>query len=159
MTNNVVFRYISVDEIEFFYYFVESQGNPGADPVLLYLNGGPGCSGLNGFFYQIGGYSFLLLKFVIVLMSKFTPMILSILCFLFLGPLKFNITDYTGGLPTLMYEPETWTKVCNNLISVVFPRMVDLNKISPDLSSRSFLHENVDHIKLDLTSSVFQLTC
>ncbi|KAL6209970.1 hypothetical protein ACLB2K_020908 [Fragaria x ananassa] len=71
--------YISVDDIEFFYYFVESEGNPAADPVLLYLNGGPGCSGLNGFFYQI-------------------------------GPLKFNISDYTGGLPTLMYEPETWTK-------------------------------------------------
>ncbi|KAM5549725.1 serine carboxypeptidase-like 18 [Rosa sericea] len=74
--------YISVDGIEFFYYFVESEGNPGADPVLLYLNGGPGCSGLNGFFYQI-------------------------------GPLKFNITDYTGGLPTLMYEPETWTKTAS----------------------------------------------
>jgi hypothetical protein len=23
------------------------------------------------------------------------------------GPLKFNITDYTGGLPTLIYEPNT----------------------------------------------------
>ncbi|XP_004289769.1 PREDICTED: serine carboxypeptidase-like 18 [Fragaria vesca subsp. vesca] len=74
--------YISVDDIEFFYYFVESEGNPAADPVLLYLNGGPGCSGLNGFFYQI-------------------------------GPLKFNISDYTGGLPTLMYEPETWTKTAS----------------------------------------------
>ena len=100
-----MFRYISVGEIEFFYYFVESQGNPGTDPLFLYLNGGPGCSGLNGFFYQIGMYFFLLLLmfnfcFVIVFMSKFTPfnlMILSILCFLFLGPLKFNILDYTEG--------------------------------------------------------------
>lgn len=62
-----MFRYISVDEIEFFYYFVESQGNPGADPLFLYLNGGPGCSGLNGFFYQIGMYSFLLLLMFSVL--------------------------------------------------------------------------------------------
>lgn len=48
------YRYISVGNVEFFYYFVESEGNPGADPLLLYINGGPGCSGLNGFFYQIG---------------------------------------------------------------------------------------------------------
>ncbi|CBI25151.3 hypothetical protein VitviT2T_003714 [Vitis vinifera] len=46
--------YVSVGDIEFFYYFVESQGNPGADPLILYMNGGPGCSGLNGFFYQVG---------------------------------------------------------------------------------------------------------
>ncbi|KAK7822428.1 serine carboxypeptidase-like 18 [Quercus suber] len=45
--------YISVGEVEFFYYFVESEGNPGADPLLLYINGGPGCSALNGLLYQI----------------------------------------------------------------------------------------------------------
>ncbi|KAL4621830.1 hypothetical protein ACB092_06G256700 [Castanea dentata] len=76
--------YISVGEGEFFYYFVESEGNPRADPLLLYINGGPGCSALNGFLYQI-------------------------------GPLKFNIADYTGGLPTLIYEPNTWTKTANVL--------------------------------------------
>ncbi|KAK9988686.1 hypothetical protein SO802_028925 [Lithocarpus litseifolius] len=76
--------YISVGEVEFFYYFVESEGYPGADPLLLYINGGPGCSALNGFLYQI-------------------------------GPLKFNISDYTGGLPTLLYEPNTWTKTANVL--------------------------------------------
>nr|XP_023905717.1 serine carboxypeptidase-like 18 isoform X2 [Quercus suber] len=76
--------YISVGEVEFFYYFVESEGNPGADPLLLYINGGPGCSALNGLLYQI-------------------------------GPLKFNITDYNWGLPTLIYEPNTWTKTANVL--------------------------------------------
>lgn len=56
-------------------------------------------------------------------MSKFTPFnltILSILCFLFLGPLKFNISDYTGGLPTLIYEPSTWTQVYKNLTAASF---------------------------------------
>ncbi|XP_075672601.1 serine carboxypeptidase-like 17 [Castanea sativa] len=74
--------YITVGNVEFFYYFIESEGFPGADPLLLYYNGGPGCSGLNGFLYQI-------------------------------GPLKFNITDYTGGLPTLIYEPSSWSKTAN----------------------------------------------
>ena len=55
-----VYRYISVGEVEFFYYFVESEGNPGADPLLLYINGGPGCSALNGFLYQIGMIFFFL---------------------------------------------------------------------------------------------------
>ncbi|KAI4387042.1 hypothetical protein MLD38_004906 [Melastoma candidum] len=71
--------YVSVGDVEFFYYFMESEGNPRSDPVLLYMNGGPGCSGLNGLFYQI-------------------------------GPLRFNITDYDGGLPTLIYEQSSWTK-------------------------------------------------
>jgi len=56
-------RYISVGEVEFFYYFVQSTGNPGADPLLLFMNGGPGCSGLNAFLYQIGQFLLLLLHY------------------------------------------------------------------------------------------------
>ncbi|KAL6313119.1 hypothetical protein AAG906_021650 [Vitis piasezkii] len=75
-------EYVSVGDIELFYYFVESQCNPGADPLILYINGGPGCSGLNGFVYQV-------------------------------GPVAFNTTDYTGGLPTLLLYPHSWTKTAN----------------------------------------------
>lgn len=39
-----------------FYWFVESQGNPSKDPVLLWTNGGPGCSGLTGFFTEHGPF-------------------------------------------------------------------------------------------------------
>ncbi|GKB45189.1 peptidase S10, serine carboxypeptidase, alpha/beta hydrolase fold protein [Tanacetum coccineum] len=46
------------DDVEFFYYFVESQRNPLEDPLLLYLSGGPGVSGLSTFLYQIGPLSF-----------------------------------------------------------------------------------------------------
>ncbi|KAL6347616.1 hypothetical protein AAG906_026144 [Vitis piasezkii] len=74
--------YVSVGDIELFYYFVESQCNPGADPLILYINGDPGCSGLNGFVYQV-------------------------------GPVAFNTTDYTGGLPTLLLYPHSWTKTAN----------------------------------------------
>jgi hypothetical protein len=50
-------RYVSVNETngrELFYYFVESEGNPATDPVVLWLNGGPGCSSFDGFIYEHG---------------------------------------------------------------------------------------------------------
>ncbi|KAF2294093.1 hypothetical protein GH714_007445 [Hevea brasiliensis] len=46
--------YVTVNESELFYLFVESQGKPKQDPLLVYLIGGPGCSALNGFFFQTG---------------------------------------------------------------------------------------------------------
>ncbi|KVH80021.1 hypothetical protein Ccrd_025499 [Cynara cardunculus var. scolymus] len=46
------------DSMQVFYYFVESQRSPLDDPLLLYLAGGPGYSGLYPFLYQIGPLSF-----------------------------------------------------------------------------------------------------
>lgn len=40
-----------------FYYFVESERSPKEDPVVLWLNGGPGCSSFDGFVYEHGMYS------------------------------------------------------------------------------------------------------
>ncbi|KAJ0011152.1 hypothetical protein Pint_33645 [Pistacia integerrima] len=50
--------YISVNESELFYYFIESQGNPEEDPLFLWLTGGPGCSSFNGLIYEIGPMEF-----------------------------------------------------------------------------------------------------
>ncbi|KAG1675635.1 putative serine carboxypeptidase F41C3.5 [Nymphon striatum] len=38
------------------YWFVESQNNPRKDPVLLWLNGGPGCSSLGGMISENGPF-------------------------------------------------------------------------------------------------------
>ncbi|PWZ38432.1 Serine carboxypeptidase-like 7 [Zea mays] len=77
--------YVEVDEqhgVQLFYYFARSEKDPGEDPLLLWLSGGPGCSGLSGLAYEI-------------------------------GPFRFDAQGYRGGFPTLLYRPETWTKVSN----------------------------------------------
>ncbi|XP_022741780.1 serine carboxypeptidase-like 1 [Durio zibethinus] len=74
--------YIGVGDVEFFYYFIESERNPAEDPVVLWLTGGPGCTALSGFFLEI-------------------------------GPLKFNVVEYNGSLPTFALNPYSWTKVAN----------------------------------------------
>ncbi|KAK7256196.1 hypothetical protein RIF29_29634 [Crotalaria pallida] len=53
--------YVTVDESHgrnLYYYFVESEGTPSKDPMVLWLNGGPGCSSFDGFVYEHGPFNF-----------------------------------------------------------------------------------------------------
>ena len=43
--------YLEFDTGKFHYVFFDSQKDPDNDPVVLWLNGGPGCSSLLGMVY------------------------------------------------------------------------------------------------------------
>lgn len=53
--------YVTLDGIpqkNLFYYFVQSERNSSEDPLVLWLNGGPGCSSFDGFIYEHGPFNF-----------------------------------------------------------------------------------------------------
>ncbi|CAI9783337.1 unnamed protein product [Fraxinus pennsylvanica] len=45
------------EEVQLFYYFIESERNPKDDPLIIWLTGGPGCSGLSNLIYQTGPFT------------------------------------------------------------------------------------------------------
>ncbi|BFG42104.1 hypothetical protein CerSpe_283800 [Prunus speciosa] len=73
----------NLDDIQLFYFFIESERSPKEDPLLLWLSGGPGC-------------------------SSFTAMVYDSI-----GPLIFNYANSSGNEPTFLLNPYSWTKIAN----------------------------------------------
>ena len=49
--------YLPVTETKALHYvFIESLSNPASDPILIWFNGGPGCSSMLGLFAENGPY-------------------------------------------------------------------------------------------------------
>uniref|UniRef100_A0A7C9DIU4 Uncharacterized protein n=1 Tax=Opuntia streptacantha TaxID=393608 RepID=A0A7C9DIU4_OPUST len=73
-----------LDQVQLFYYFIESEANPERDPLMVWLNGGPGCSSLTGLVYQIGPLMF-----------------------------NYGTFNFEAGVPTFQPNPNSWTKVAS----------------------------------------------
>ncbi|XP_009343914.2 serine carboxypeptidase-like 7 isoform X1 [Pyrus x bretschneideri] len=71
------------DDVQLFYYFIESERSPENDPLVLWLTGGPACSGFHTLVYVN------------------------------IGPLSFDYAHSIGNKPKLKLNPYSWTKVAN----------------------------------------------
>jgi carboxypeptidase C (cathepsin A) len=78
-------------EMMIHYYYIESEGNPSSDPLVLFSNGGPGASSMFGLFTEFG-------PFQTTGQSVLTP--------------EFNKTN----IPTLFYNHNSWSKLGNLLV-------------------------------------------
>jgi serine carboxypeptidase-like clade 1 len=100
-------RYVSVEEdtgTELFYYFVESERSVGTDPLILWLTGGPRCTVFSGLAFEVGQYTGSTNFLLHISMSHTSSSCTA-------GPVKFVLAPYSGGLPQLVYNPLSWTKV------------------------------------------------
>lgn len=73
------------------YVIFESEGNPATDPVIIWMNGGPGASSLFGAFTEVGPY--------------------------FLSNASLETEEYKKtGVPTFFDNPTSWTRLATLIV-------------------------------------------
>lgn len=72
------------EEIQLFYYFIESERDAKRDPLMLWLTGGPGCSAFSGLVLEIGPLKF-----------------------------NYTAFSSESDIPDLESNPYSWTKVAS----------------------------------------------
>lgn len=77
------------------YWFVQSEQAPATAPVVMWMNGGPGCSSLDGYFYEQGPFHFAAQQ------SK-------------QARAAWNVSD-ADAIPTLVKNPYAWNTIANML--------------------------------------------
>jgi serine carboxypeptidase-like clade I len=110
---------------QIWYYLVESENDPRTDPVVVWLNGGPGCSSLDAFVYEHGPF-------------LFSPVAAAGL----------------GRLPTLTLNPFSWSKAAT-MIYIDSPANVGLSYVevaAADADAHPHYRTNDTHTARDLAA-------
>jgi len=91
--------YITIGNRHLHYWFVEAASNPSTAPVVLWLNGGPGCSSLDGYFYEMGPIHFAKQKTLALVPNPYTWTNIANMIFLE-APAGVGFSYYDGQQPT-----------------------------------------------------------
>ncbi|KAI9119997.1 hypothetical protein K1719_008966 [Acacia pycnantha] len=101
-------RYVTVHESHgrnLYYYFVVSENKPSEDPVVLWLNGGPGCSSFDGFIYEHGDHQISILEICFSIKSQFVFQWSELVPDFQSNPFSISGESYAGiYVPTLASE-------------------------------------------------------
>ncbi|XP_065633718.1 serine carboxypeptidase-like 7 [Quercus suber] len=119
------------DEVQLFYYFIESERSPEDDPLVLWLTGGAGCSGFSGLVYEMGMYVLNLTHPLYLSLSLSTAQILEPTCQLLSPKPRTRVSkwdpdtlveDSVDLLRSITHlpEPRAWCREYNYLYSYIW---------------------------------------
>lgn len=101
------------DSKQIHYVFAENPTNPKNAPVVLWLNGGPGCSSMDGFMYENGPFYFSFNSTTLNVNPYAWNSVANMLYFESPAGVGFSIAGNSGNLAT-----NDWTTAVDNLTAL-----------------------------------------